>query len=107
MNKVVDAVAPQRMGSGFRWLLSSSWISNFGDGIAVAAGPLLVASQTDDPLLVAMAGLLARSIATNEWAGTLFLIGFAALFAWQVGGFITRNRPLVYTFDDLPKALLP
>ncbi|MGZ5871545.1 MAG: hypothetical protein ACXWKP_05470 [Bradyrhizobium sp.] len=56
---------------------------------------------------VAMAGLLARSITTGEWAGALFLIGFAALFAWQVGGFVTRNRPLVYTFDDLPKALLP
>jgi hypothetical protein len=37
----------------------------------------------------------------------LFLVGFAALFTWQVGGFITRNRPLTYTFDDLPKALLP
>ena len=58
-------------------------------------------------LAVAMAGLLLRSIATGEWAGVLFLIGFAALFAWQVGGFITRNRPLTYTFDDLPKALLP
>jgi len=58
-------------------------------------------------LAVAMAGLLVRSIATGEWAGALFLVGFAALFAWQVGGFITRNRPLAYTFDRLPKALLP
>ena len=56
---------------------------------------------------VAMAGLFLRSIATGEWAGALFLVGFAALFAWQVGGFITRNRPLAYTFDRLPKALLP
>jgi len=44
-------------------------------------------------LAVAMAGLLLRSIATGEWAGALFLVGFAALFAWQVGGFVTRNRP--------------
>ncbi len=56
---------------------------------------------------VAMAGLFARSVATGEWAGALFLVGFAALFAWQVGGFITRNRPLDYTFNQLPKALLP
>ena len=55
----------------------------------------------------ALAGLLVRSIATGEWAGALFLVGFAALFAWQVGGFVTRNRPLAYTFDRLPKALLP
>src|SRR6476619_6134236 len=60
MNKVLDAVAPPRMGTGFRWLLSSSWVSNLGDGIAVAAGPLLVASQTSDPFLVALAGLLQR-----------------------------------------------
>ena len=60
MNKVLDVVAPPRMGTGFRWLLSSSWVSNLGDGIAVAAGPLLVAAQTGDPLLVALAGLLQR-----------------------------------------------
>jgi hypothetical protein len=58
-------------------------------------------------LAVAMSGLLLRSITTGEWAGTLFLLGFAALFVWQVGGFITRNQPLAYTFDSLPKALLP
>jgi hypothetical protein len=58
-------------------------------------------------LAIAMVGLLVRSIATDQWAGVLFLVGFAALFAWQVGGFIRRNRPLIYTFDDLPKALLP
>jgi hypothetical protein len=56
---------------------------------------------------VAMSGLLLRSFATGAWAGTLFLLGFAALFAWQVGGFVTRNRPLTYSFDHLPKALLP
>jgi hypothetical protein len=58
-------------------------------------------------LAVAMTGLLLRSVTTGEWAGALFLIGFAALFAWQVGGFIVRNRPRTYGFDDLPKALLP
>lgn len=49
---------PRRLGTGFRWLLASSWTSNLGDGIALAAGPLLVASQTRSPLLVAMAVLL-------------------------------------------------
>jgi hypothetical protein len=41
-------------------MLASSWISNLGDGVALAAGPLLVASQTRDPLLVALATLLQR-----------------------------------------------
>jgi MFS family permease len=57
---VIDAVCPPRMGVGFRWLLASSWISNLGDGIALASGPLLVASQTSDPVLVAAAGFLQR-----------------------------------------------
>jgi MFS family permease len=60
MGRLVDAVCPPRLGSGFRWLLSSSWISNLGDGIALASGPLLVASQTSDPVLVAAAGFLQR-----------------------------------------------
>jgi hypothetical protein len=55
----------------------------------------------------AMAGLFVRSITTGEWAGALFFVGFAALFAWQVGGFVARNRPMAYTFDHLPKTLLP
>jgi hypothetical protein len=56
---------------------------------------------------LAMTGLLIRAIAIGEWAGVLFLLGFAALFAWQIGGFIRRNRPSAYTFDHLPEALLP
>ncbi|MDK3255379.1 MFS transporter [Blastococcus capsensis] len=60
MGRVVEAVLPARMGTPFRWLVGSSWISNLGDGIALAAGPLLVASQTSDPFLVALAGLLQR-----------------------------------------------
>jgi MFS family permease len=35
-------------------------VSNLGDGIALAAGPLLVASRTRDPLLVALAVVLQR-----------------------------------------------
>jgi hypothetical protein len=72
-------------------------------------GPKVYAAAVACLVLVAlaMAGLLLRSLTTGEWAGVLFLIGFAALFAWQVGGFVRRNRPLAYTFGDLPKALLP
>ncbi len=56
---------------------------------------------------IAIAGLLARAVATAQYAGALFLIGFAALFGWQVGGFVRRNKPRRYAFDDLPKELLP
>jgi hypothetical protein len=56
---------------------------------------------------IAMAGLFIRAVATGEWSGALFLVGFGALFAWQIGGFVGRNRPRAYTFDRLPEALLP
>jgi MFS family permease len=59
IGSAVEVVVPARLGRGFRWLLSSSVVSNAGDGIALSAGPLLVASQTRDPLLVSMA-LLAQ-----------------------------------------------
>ena len=58
-------------------------------------------------LTVVMTGLLIRALAIGELAGALFILGFAALFAWQVGGFIRRNRPQTYGFDRLPKQLLP
>ena len=60
MRRLVEAVLPARMGTAFRWLIGSSWVSNLGDGIGLAAGPLLIASQTQDPLLVALGGLLGR-----------------------------------------------
>lgn len=52
-----EAIVPARLGRSFRWLLAAAIISNFGDGIILAAGPLLVASQTSDPFLVSMAAL--------------------------------------------------
>lgn len=56
---------------------------------------------------ISMAGLLIRAIATGEFAGALFLIGFTVLFGWQIGGFMVRNKPRTYTFDRLPGTLLP
>jgi MFS family permease len=57
---LADLVAPARLGRNFRWLLASSWVTNLADGITLAAGPLLVASQTHNPLAIAMAALLQR-----------------------------------------------
>ncbi len=70
---MLEAIAPARMGTAFRWLLASSWTSNVGDGIALAAGPLLVASQTDSAFLVALAAVLHRLpwLLFGLWAGVL------------------------------------
>ena len=50
---------------------------------------------------------LVRAIAVHQFAGAAFILGFAALFGWQIGGFIRRNRPLAYTFESIPDRLLP
>ena len=71
---ITETIAPSRLGHSFRWLLGATVTTNVGDGIALAAGPLLVASQTRDPFLVSMAllsqylphlvfGLLAGAVA--------------------------------------------
>ncbi|WP_106614244.1 MFS transporter [Saccharothrix carnea] len=43
----------RRLGPDFTKLWFASAVSNFGDGMTMAAGPLLLASLTDDPALVA------------------------------------------------------
>jgi MFS family permease len=55
---LLEIVAPRRLGASFRWLLSATVVNNIGDGVVVAAGPLLVASQTTNPFLVSLALLM-------------------------------------------------
>jgi MFS family permease len=57
VSRLVETVFPRRLGTSFRWLVASSWTTNLGDGLMMAAGPLLVASQTRNPLLVAAAAM--------------------------------------------------
>ena len=94
MSRLVDTVSPARLGVGFRWLLASSWISNLGDGIAIAAGPLLVASQTDDAFLVALAALL-------QWLPQLLF----GLFAGALTDRLDR-RLIVITVDVIRTMVL-
>jgi MFS family permease len=73
VSRFAEKVVPARLGSGYRWLLASSWVSNLGDGIAIAAGPLLVASLTDDAFLISLAALLrwAPPLVFGLYAGVL------------------------------------
>ncbi len=91
MSTIVEAVAPRRLGVGFRWLLASSWITNLGDGIAIAAGPLLVASMSHAPILVALAALL-------QWLPPL-------VFGLYAGALADRlNRKTIVVVVDLLRA---
>lgn len=73
MSTLVETVFPTRLGTGFRWLVGSSWVTNLGDGVLIAAGPLLVASQTRNPILVAaaMVALQAPWLLVGLFAGAL------------------------------------
>lgn len=85
---------PSRMGNGFRWLLASSWTTNLGDGLMMAAGPLLVASQTHNPLLVA--------------AGAISVQAPWLLFGLIAGALADRldRRVLVMVMDGLRSIVL-
>jgi membrane protein CcdC involved in cytochrome C biogenesis len=54
-----------------------------------------------------MTALLLRALFTGEFAGVVFIIGFAIFFGWQISGFIRRNKPRNYTFSSVPAELLP
>ena len=90
---VVERVLPARLGTPFRWLLGSSWVSNIADGLQVAAGPLLVASETHDPFLVALAAVLQYL--------PFLLFG---LFAGVVADRVDRRRMIVLA--DLCRVLV-
>ena len=91
---MLGAVVPARLGIQFRWLLASTWTTNLGDGIALAAGPLLVASQTDNPFLIAMAALV-------QWLPKL-------LFGLYAGALADRldRRLIVITVNLVRAAVL-
>lgn len=84
MGRLVEAAAPARMGPSFRWLLGATWTANLGDGIALAAGPLLVARLAGSPFLVALA-------ATLQWLPPLVL----GLVAGVVTDRFDRRRVVV------------
>jgi predicted MFS family arabinose efflux permease len=93
VSRLVETVVPERLGVGFRWLLASSWVSNLGDGIAIAAGPLLVASLTHDAFLVALAALL-------QWLPPL-------VFGLYAGALADRlDRRLIVVTVDLLRAVV-
>ncbi|WP_433509373.1 MFS transporter [Nonomuraea sp. CA-143628] len=54
-------------------MLASSWLTNLGDGAAAAAGPLLIATLTRDPLMISLSALVgwAPPLLFSLYAGVL------------------------------------
>lgn len=108
MPSLGELVAPRRLGRDFRWLLASSWTSNIGDGIALSASPLLIASLTSSPLLVAagammqflpwlLFGLFAGSIADHHDRRRLVMLanGSRALIVLGLVAFLATGQVTV------------
>ncbi|MFG1687967.1 MFS transporter [Nonomuraea sp. NPDC049269] len=113
MITLVERVLPARLGTGFRWLLASSWLTNLGDGVAAAAGPLLIATLTSDPLLISLSALvgwappllfgLYAGVLSDRYnrrrivlvANTVRAVVLAALVALMVTGTVTVATALV------------
>lgn len=55
---MIERLSPNVLGRDFRWLWASSVVTNIGDGVLLAAGPLLVTTVTHEPLAVALAVFL-------------------------------------------------
>lgn len=68
---------PPRLGRGFGALWAANAVSNVGDGVVLAAGPLLVASLTDDPALIGGAAFVQQlpwllfSLPSGAWVDRL------------------------------------
>jgi MFS family permease len=91
---VLERVVPARLGRSYRWLLASSWTTNLGDGVLIAAGPLLVASLTESPFLISLAALL-------RWAPPLMF----SLYAGILSDRLDRRR-IVMVANALRAAVL-
>ena len=83
-----------RLGADFTRLWTASAVSNVGDGVTVVAGPLLVASLTRDPVLV---------------AGAAFVQSLSCLLFSLVGGVLADRldrRRLIVVVDVVRAAAL-
>lgn len=109
MPSLGDLIAPRRMGRDFRWLLAASWTSNLGDGIALAAAPLLIASLTSSPVLVAagammqflpwlLFGLLAGAVADHHDRRRLVMLAnsLRAVVVLVLIGFLVTGQATVW-----------
>ena len=109
MPSLGEIIAPRRLGTDFRWLLASSWTSNLGDGIALAAAPLLIASLTSSPFLVAagammqflpwlLFGLLAGAVADHHDRRRLVMLanGLRAVVVLALVGFLVTGQATVW-----------
>jgi hypothetical protein len=87
--RIADAAMPVRYEQGGHPLL-------YWPGVVVFIGVTL-----------GLAGLIVRALQAAAIGGAALIAVFLAVFLWQGGNFIRRNRPGVYRPDALPQELMP
>jgi predicted MFS family arabinose efflux permease len=92
--RLLERIAPARLGTQYRRLLAATWTTSLGDGVSLASGPLLVASLTSNAFVVSLAALL-------RWAPQLVF----GLTAGVVSDRLDRRR-VVMTADGSRAAVL-
>jgi hypothetical protein len=58
-------------------------------------------------VMVAMAVMIVRAMQAGQWSGAAIIGLFVAVFAYQIGNYLRRNRPGRYRADAIPPAVLP
>lgn len=90
---MLTRLLPPALGRNFRWLFAAATASNLGDGVLLAAGPLLVASITRDPLAISIAVFAQRL----PWL----------MFGLLAGGVVDRvDRRKLVIMADIVRALV-
>lgn len=109
---VLERLLPSALGRNFRWLFAAATATNLGDGVLLAAGPLLVASLTRDPFAISMAvfaqrlpwllfGLIAGGVVDRVDRRKLVIVADAAravVLAGLIAFLITDNESLVAVY---------
>jgi hypothetical protein len=54
-----------------------------------------------------MAVLIVRALRLEEWGASAIVGAIFVAFALQIGNYFRRNRPLRYSADAIPSAVLP
>jgi hypothetical protein len=87
--RLAQAAAPVRYEQGMHAL-------RYWPGLAVFAA-----------IVLGLCVLIVRALQAGELSGAAFIAAFLALFIWQGGVFLRRNRPGLYRPEAPPAALLP
>ena len=58
-------------------------------------------------VMVTIAAMTARALQQEQWSASAIIAAILAAFAYQIGNYFRRNRPVKYRPDAIPAEVLP